>query len=73
MLNFLMFVSTKSDVKFAIGNMGHAQVIGVVLFHFTNFPIIYPVVLFYYCPVQSSNTISLGDIKFYLRFQKVAS
>ena len=27
----------------------------------------------YYCPVQPSNTISSGDLKFYAGFQKVAS
>ena len=45
----------------------------MILRHFTNFPIIYPVVRVYYCPGNPSITISLGDIKFYLGFQKVTS
>ena len=57
---FCMFLPTKSDVKFANGNMLHAQVIGIILCHFTNYPIIYPVVPVYYCPGHHSNIISLG-------------
>ena len=66
-----MFVSTKSDVKLANGNMGHAQVIGIILFYFTNCPIMYPVVLVYYYPGHPSNTISLGELKFYIGFQNI--
>ena len=73
MSNFSMFVPTKSDVKLANGNMGHAQVIGIILCHFTNFPIIYPVVPVYYCPGHPSNTISLGELKFHLGFQNITS
>ena len=60
-----MFVPTKSDVKLANENMGHAQVIGIILCHFTNFPIIYPVAPVYYCPGHPSNTILPGELKFY--------
>ena len=73
MSHFSMFVPTKSDVKFANENMGHAQVIGIIWFNFTNFPIIYPAVTVYYCPGNPSNTISSGDLQFHLGFQKVTS
>ena len=71
MSHFYMFVQTKSDVKLANANMGHAQVISIVLCNFTNCTIIYPVVTVYYCPGNPSNTISSGDLKFYLGFKKV--
>ena len=71
MSHFSMFVPTKSDVKLANGNMGHAQVIGIILCHFTNFPIIYPVVPVYYCPGLPSNTISPGALKWRVGFKKV--
>ena len=73
MSHFSMFVPTKSYVKLANGNMGHAQVISIFLCHFTNCVIIYPVVPFYHCPGNPSNTISSGDLKFYLGFQNVTS
>ena len=73
MSHFSMFVPTKSDVKLANGNKGHAQVIGIILCHFTNLPIIYPVVTVYYCPDHPSNTISSGDLKFHLGFQNITS
>ena len=68
-----MFVPKQSDVKLANGNMGHAQVIGIILCNFTNCPIIYPLVTVYYFPGNPSNTISSCDLKFYPGFQKVAS
>ena len=71
--HFSIFVPTKSDVKLANGNKGHAQVIGIILCHFTNFPIIYPVVPAYYFPGHPSNTISSGDLKFHLGFQNITS
>ena len=71
MSHFLMFFPTKSGVKLDNGNTGHAQVIEIILCHFTNFPIIYPVVPVYYCPGNPYNTISLGDIKCYLGFQNI--
>ena len=46
--HFSMFVPTKITVKLANGNTRHAQLIGIVLFCFTNCPIIYPVVPVYY-------------------------
>ena len=73
MSHFSMFVPTKFDVKLANGNMGHSQVIGVILSHFTNCPIIYPVVPVYYCTGNPSNTISSGDLKFHLGFQNITS
>ena len=66
-----MFVPTKSGVKLANGNTGHAQVIEIILYHFTNCPIIYPVVPVHYFPGHSSNSISLGDLKCYPVFQKI--
>ena len=44
MSRFSLFVPTKSTVKLSYGNTGHAQVIGIVLCHFTDCNIIYPVV-----------------------------
>ena len=51
--------------------MGHAQVIGIILCHFTSCPIIYPVVPVYHFPGNPYNTISSGDLKFYPGFQKI--
>ena len=73
MSHFSMFVPTKSTVKLANINTGHAQGIGIILFHFTNCSIIYPVVPVYYCPCYPFNTVSSGDLKVYSGFQKVAS
>ena len=50
MSHFFMLLPTKSNVKLANGNTGHAQVIGTILCHFTNCVIIYPVGTVYYCP-----------------------
>ena len=63
-----MLVSTKYDVKLANGSKGHSQVIGIILCHFTNYPIMYPVVLVYYYPGNPSNTKSSGELKFYIGF-----
>ena len=71
MSHFSMFVPTKATVKLANGNMGHAQVIGIILCCFPNCLIIYPVGPVYYCPGQPSNTISSGVLKFYIGFKKV--
>ena len=68
-----MFVSTKSNVELANGNMGHAQIIGIILCRFPNCPIIYPVGPVYYFPGRPYNNISLGDLKCYVGFQKVTS
>ena len=70
MSHFSMFIPTKATVKLANGNKGHAQEIGIILCPFPNCPIIYPVGPVYYCPGQSSNTISSGALKFYVVFQK---
>ena len=68
--HFYMFVPTKGNIKLANENTAHAQVIGIILCHFTNFPIIYPVVSVYYCTGHPYNTISLGDLKCCAGFQK---
>ena len=73
MSHFSMFVPTKSNVKLANVNMGHAQVIGIILCHFTNCPIIYPVVPAYHCTGNPSNTISACDLKFYPGFKNITS
>ena len=68
-----MFVPTKANVKQANVNTGHKQVIGNILCPFPNLPLIYPVVIVYFCPGHPSNTISLGAFKYYFGFQKVLS
>ena len=68
MSHFSMFVPTKSTVKLANENTGHAQGIGIILCRFPNCLIIYPVGSVYYCPGQPSNTISSGALKFYIDF-----
>ena len=63
-----IFVPTKATVKLDNGNTGRAQGIRVVIFlsHFT-----YGGVIFY-CLGHFPNTISLGSLKLYVSFQKVA-
>ena len=73
MSNFSMFVPTNDTVTLANGSIGHAQGIGIILCHFPNCSIIHPVGPVYYCPGHPSNTISSGDLKFYIRFKKVTS
>ena len=73
MSQFSMFIQTKANVKLANGNMGCAQVIGIVLYFFPNCYTIYPVVPVYYFTGHPSNTISLCALKFYVGFQKVTS
>ena len=68
-----MFVPTKSTLKMANLNTGHAQGIGIILYCFTNCSVINPVGTVYYYPYQPSNTISSGAIKVYVGFQKVTS
>ena len=68
-----MVVPTKATVKLANVNTGHAQVIGIILCHFTNCYIIYPAGPVYYCPSHPSNTISSDALKFYVIFKKVMS
>ena len=68
-----MFVSTKSTVKLANGNIGHAQGIGIIICCFLNCSIICPVGPVYYCPGHPSNTISSGALKYYVGFLKVRS
>ena len=64
-----MFVPTKATVKLANGDTGHVQLIGVILCHFPDYSIIYPLVPVYYCPSHLSNTISSGALKFYEFFK----
>ena len=71
MSHFSMFVPTKATVKLANGNTGHTQGIGIILYRFTNFTIIYSVVPVYYFTGHPYNTISLGDLKFYAGFKNV--
>ena len=71
MSQFSMFVQTKSNVEFNNGNMVYDQVIGIFLCRFPNFPIIYPGGPVYYFTGQTSNTISLGELKCYVGFQKL--
>ena len=73
MSHFYMFVPTKAHVKLANENTGHAQGIGIILYHFPNWPIIYPVVPVNYCTVHRYNTISLVPLKCYVSFHKFAS
>ena len=73
MLHLSMLVPTNANVKMANGNKGYAQVIGIILYHFLNFPIINPVRPVYNFQGQPSNTISLGALKCYAGFQKVTS
>ena len=47
--------------------------LGLFYVIFQNFPIIYPVVPVYYLPGHPSNTISQGDLKMFIGFQKVTS
>ena len=71
MSHFSMFFPTKANVKLANGNKGHAQVIEIILCCFPNLPIIYPLGPVYYWPCNTPKTISSGDLKFYVGFQKV--
>ena len=70
---FSMFIPTNATVKLANGNTGHYQGIGIVLCRFTNCFIVYTVGPVYYFPCHPSNTISSGDLKLYVGFQKVES
>ena len=70
---FSMSVPTKATVEFSNGNTVHSQGIDIILCHFPNFSIIYPVGTFYYFPGCPYNTISPGPLKIYSGFQKYAS
>ena len=71
--HFYIFIPIKVTMKLANINMGHAQGIGIILCFFPNCIIIYPTGTVYYCPGHPSNTISSGDLKFYIGFKKVTS
>ena len=68
---FSMFVPKKATVKLANGNTGHSQGIGIILYHFPNCSVIYPVGPAYYFPGHPSNTISSGVLKFILYFKRL--
>ena len=70
---FGMFVPTKATVKMANGNTLHAQVIGIILCHFCNCYIIYPVRPVCYCTGHHYNTISQDALKMCVGFLKVIS
>ena len=70
MSHFYMLVPTKVNGKWDNGNMVHAQGIGIILCNFPNCPITYTVGPVYYCPYQHSKNISLGDLKYYVYFEK---
>ena len=73
MLHFLMFVTTKANAKLDNEKTGHAQVIGIILCCFTNFPIIYTVGPVYYFPGHPYSTIPLSALKYDIGFKKVIS
>ena len=73
MSHFSVLVPAKATMQLANINTGHAQVIGIILCHFTNCPVIYLVGPVYYFPGHYSKNISLGALKFFVGFQKVTS
>ena len=72
-LQFYMFVPNKATMKLSNVNMGHAQGIGIILCHFPNCYIIFPVGKVYYFLCHPSNTISSSALEFYVGFQKFTS
>ena len=66
-----MFIPTKANVKLSNVKTINYEVIGNILSHFFNCPIIYTVGSVYYFPGLLSNTISLDSIKCYSGFKKV--
>ena len=73
MSNFSMFVPTKSDVKLANRKTGNNQGIDNIFCSFFICPIIYPMGTVCYCPVHSSNAISLSALKCFFGSQKFTS
>ena len=72
MPHFSMFVPIQANVKLSNENTLHVQIIGVILYHFPNCLIIYPVVPVHSFPGHPSNNISSSPLKFYIGFQNVA-
>ena len=68
---FPMLVPNISNVKLADGNMDHAQGIGNILCQFTKLPVIYPVRPVYYFPGHPLNTVSVGDLKYYVDLKRL--
>ena len=58
-------------MELANGNMVNAQIIGIILCHFINCFVIYPVGLIYYCPGHPYKTISSVALKVYVGFKRV--
>ena len=73
MSHISVFFPNKATVKLDNVNTVHSQGIVIILCHFPNWPIIYPVIPVYYCICHPSNKISLCALKFYVGFQKVTS
>ena len=70
--HFSMFIPTKATVKLDNRTIVNFQVIGIIFCCFPNRTIIYPVVPVYHYQGNPYNTNSLGGLKFYVGFQKVA-
>ena len=66
MSRFSMFVPAKATLKLAGGSTAYDQVIEIILCCFPNCSIIYPVGPVYYFPGHPYNTISTGNLKFYI-------
>ena len=64
-----MLFPTRANVKLFDGKMGLAEVTGIILCWFTNYPVIYPAVLVYYCTCYPLKTISSVALKYYDEFQ----
>ena len=58
LFRFSMIFLTKANTKLDNVKIVNSQVIGIISFHFTKFPIIYPVEPIYYCTGNPSNIIS---------------
>ena len=70
MSHFSMFLPTKATVKLYNRNTGNTQLIGVILYLFPKFSILYPVGPVYYCPGHPYNIISSGALHFYVGFKR---
>ena len=73
MSHFSTFLPSKDTAILADGNIENAQAIRIILSCFPYCIIIYPVGPDYCCLGHPYKTISLGVLKFYADFQKVAS
>ena len=71
MSHIYMLVPTNANMKLANGNMVHAQVIGIILCHFSNYDIIYLAVPVYWCSYHPYNNIKLCALHIMLVFQRL--